>query len=574
MASAHSVTQLRAQSDIQQSHRSRAGTSASGRRSNDSPTGGAYSGGVIKPAFDIMKTIIGPILQDTSPQIQAQLDSSKDLVSGFFELCFALVLPEQVCVQVFQNLGHRAPLLAEGLLKAPTEFWKVWTLLRPGLVAYEETSPNFEALLFCFTRLGEAMRDSDATMLLTRFLEIVLPQLAEMLTSAGKREQLCDLIQAYCAPTSHLQLLRALKKYIPDLNVYILCLSYLCRAEGLAQVMDEYLLDLYVYYAMMALHSPVPRVRVAGLVILGNLAVAGGASSSAVWPLVPELQALVHDRWWEVQAQLVLLAATMIRSARQLEENIPEGSVDALLAVIQRLFRPNQSKNLLQVGIVGLARCLRDVPALVPTFVTVLLAQPTALRQRLLASHAGAATRVAYVMGPSSRLYEERGVGDALPKLAVATEVLVQAQEAQGERLDAEHCDVLSACVSALPSVPEDEAEEWVQFFESAKAFLLVALVDPDLHATACTILRAFYCAPGPVATACLATSTSTFVQSLRLLYSSAEKTMVPEEQVIAFLRGLKETGEEQDRFVQQVLSEFKTAHAAEYGKSALAALA
>ena len=32
----------------------------------------------------------------------------------------------------------------------------------------------------------------------------VLPQLAEMLTSAGKREQLCDLIQAYCAPASHM----------------------------------------------------------------------------------------------------------------------------------------------------------------------------------------------------------------------------------------------------------------------------------------------------------------------------------------------------------------------------------
>ena len=53
----------------------------------------------------------------------------------------------------------------------------------------------------------------------------------------------------------------------------------------------------------------------------------------------------------------------------------------------------------------------------------MLLAQPTALRQRLLRSAGGAATRVAYVMGPSSRLYEERGVGDALPKLAVATEV-------------------------------------------------------------------------------------------------------------------------------------------------------
>merc|ERR1719420_790285 len=170
-------------------------------------------------------------------------------------------------------------------------------------------------------------------------------------------------------------------------------------------------------------------------------------------------------------------------------------------------------------------------------------------------------------MGPSSRLYEERGVGDALPKLAVATEVLTQAQ---GARLDAEHCDVIAACVSTLASAEEET--EWLAFYESAKAFLVVAVLDPDLHATACTILRAFYTAP--IAPGCLAVSTATFVQSLRLLYSSAEKTMVPEEQVIAFLRGLKETGEEQDRFIGQVLSEFKTAHAAEYGKSSLAALA
>jgi hypothetical protein len=111
------VTQLRAQSDMQQSHRSRAGTSAS--RRSDSPTNTPY--GVVKPALDIMKTIINPVLQELDPAVQARMDGSKDVVSAFLELCFALILKEETSVQVFEALGHRAPLLAEGLLKYPTE---------------------------------------------------------------------------------------------------------------------------------------------------------------------------------------------------------------------------------------------------------------------------------------------------------------------------------------------------------------------------------------------------------------------------------------------------------------------
>ena len=36
---------------------------------------------------------------------------------------------------------------------------EVWTLLRPGLVAYDESSPVFESLVFCLTRLGQSMRE-------------------------------------------------------------------------------------------------------------------------------------------------------------------------------------------------------------------------------------------------------------------------------------------------------------------------------------------------------------------------------------------------------------------------------
>merc|ERR1711977_512175 len=81
---------------------------------------------------------------------------------------------------------------------------------------------------------------------------------------------------------------------------------------------------------------------------------------------------------------------------------------------------------ILQVGLVAIVRCLREAPQLCGTYVKVLLSQPKALRTRLL--HPGEG-KIAYVMGPTGRLYEERGVADQMPKLLIAQAVLALVEE-------------------------------------------------------------------------------------------------------------------------------------------------
>ena len=54
------------------------------------------------------------------------------------------------------------------------------------------------------------------------------------------------------------------------------------------------------------------KVRVAGIALAEQLAKAGQVA--LVWPLIPDLADLVTDPWWEVQAQLLILA-----SARRVE---------------------------------------------------------------------------------------------------------------------------------------------------------------------------------------------------------------------------------------------------------------
>jgi len=463
-----------------------------------------------------------------------------------------------VSVQVFQNLGHRAPLLAEGLLKAPTEYWKVWTLLRPGLVAYDESSPVFEALVFCLTRLGQSMREVDEAALQMIFLEMVVPQLSEILvSSAGKREYLCDLMLAYVPLSSHLTLLRALKTHIPDLAVYMLCLSHTCRADELHNMLDEYLLDLYVYYGMIALTHSAPKVRVAGLVILSNLVEAGQVA--AVWNLIPELHLLKNDPWWEVQAQLMVLCANMVRAGKPLEAD----GEDVLVGVLESVFRPSQSKNILQVGLVAIVRCLREAPQLCGTYVKVLLSQPKALRTRLL--HPGEG-KIAYVMGPTSRLYEERGVADQMPKLLIAQAVLALVEEKGQTRLEVEECELLCVCCE---NFQEDDVEGWIDFYAGFKLFLVVGLVDPALHIMAKRMFSGFMSTS--FAPSITEETIEPLTKAIRMLYSpKLDRAVVDIDEINSYLKSFMEMGELQDKVVRDMLEFYRVNFPDEFIKTNL----
>jgi len=579
------VAQLRVQQQQQANlQKSRATTSMSGRRSSAGTENGPSTPSLgyvsaAKPAVDVMRPIVSAVLQENE-QVMKSLDPRKDVVISFMELCKSLV-PDDMCVRVFDGLSSQASQLADTMSKSPADFWRVWTLFCPALVEFSESSPVFESVVYLFKRIGVLMGEADPVLTQQLMTDVGLPSLAPLLIdSAGKREPLCELVYTYTQPAvlSRLGVLRVLKEAIDKLPVYIACLSYFAPLEHQAELLDEHLLHHYMWYALVALQSPQPKIRVAGLSILVTVTSSSEEHSMNVLPLLPSFAELVHDRWWEVQAQLILLASQLLQHVATHDKGTPqdEETVEALLLIISRLFGvPSTSKIVLQVGLCALVRNLRLYPSLLPAYVAVLLRQPAGLRQRLLTKADDGSVppprRLAYVMGTSSRLYEEFCISEQWPAVEVARTLAGQGEASQLAHFEPEHLEVLMAC---LPDPDVDLDDEWLAVFEKVKAYVFVALVDPALHHGATDVVRRFWlCRPQGTALRAIEASKKTLLQTLRINYSDTGHTRVHENDLLDFLREMRDAGGAIAEMLQAVVDQFREAHNVEFQRSSLDAL-
>jgi hypothetical protein len=544
------------------------------------------------------------------------IDTRKDIVVSFMEQCrigisHARSTPdasqpieqkmreiEETSVKVFETLANRAQLLVDTLVKSPPEFWKVWTTFYPALTDFSESSPIFEHAVFLFKRLGDLMREADAQLTQQLITEVGLPSLAKELQRAPeKREAICEIIYSYTQEDTlnHLLVLRALKEKVQDnLPVYASCLSCLISVDAQLSLLDEHLLDLYIYYALIAMQSPQPRVRVAGISILSTITVCSSQHHS-ILALISNVTALANDEWWEVQAQLLLLCTHLLRKLSRAD--LPEGAfrdgaddensasgkapdqssaeqnpadnamavadaTEELLAVVGQLFQVGSSKNVLQVGLSALVHLLGEYPPLLPMYVTVLLEQPASLRQRLLrnqdADQAADRTvgRLTYVMGNSSRMYEEKCISVLWPHLDVSKTFAMQLEASPVDHFELEHMEVFLA---TLPeSFEEENAEEWLSIFEKVGKYIFVALVDNDLHALSAQIIKRFWiCDIDRIASRSIEASKKTLLQALRLLYSNVPCTRVDESAMIQFLSDLYNQGGNLQFEVKNVIEAF-----------------
>jgi len=243
---------------------------------------------------------------------------------------------------------------------------------------------------------------------------------------------------------------------------------------------------------------------------------------------------------------------------------------EKLLQIISKLFNPTGSKFILQVGLTSLARNLADIPELVPVYVSVLLAQPQAMRQRLLrpAAAGQGPNRLAYVMGPTSRLYEERCIAEQFPRLEVAKATLATIERSEMEHLELEHCDVLAACCTGGF---EDALDDWTAFFETIKAYVCVALVDPNVQASARQVAEAFFI--GAIGPACIEAAKPTLLQALEILYGNVEREKVDESEMYDFLVTIIDAGPERARAIEFVIQSLKKEHPDEFSRSSLGKL-
>lgn len=373
----------------------------------------------------------------------------------------------------------------------------------------------------------------------------------------------------------------------------LLAYLFFVPLELQAELLDEHLLEHYMYYALVALQNPQPKIRVGGLSILVTVTASSDEHSRNVLSLLPSFEELVHDQWWEVQAQLLLLTAQLLthlaNSASDggsadgsVEGPQDEEVVERLLFIVGRLFGElGTSKIVLQVGLCALVRNLRPYPTLLPAYVAVLLRQPVGFRARLLYGRTradeGAAPpprRLSYVLGTSSRVYDECCICDYWPSLDVARAIADQGEALQLDHFDPEHLQTLAAC---LPDQDSDLNDEWLAVFEKVKAYIFVALVDPALHGDATDVVKRFWlCHPQNTALKAMEASKKTLLQTLRiscLRYTDTRRSYVDEEELLDFLREMRDAGGAIAQMLQSVVDQFREAHNAEFQRSSLGIL-
>jgi hypothetical protein len=568
----------------------------------------------VKPAMDIMRPLVQSILQE-SEELSKIIDSRKDIVVSFMEQCREHV-PEETSVKVFDTLANRAQLLVESLTRSPPEFWKVWSTFYPALIDFPEQSQVFESAVYLFKRIGDLMREADPTLTQQLITEVGLPSLAkELCKSPEKREHLCEIVYSYTQEDTlnHLHVLRALKDKLGDLPVYISCLACLISRDAQLSLLDDYLLDLYIYYALVAIQSPQPKIRVAGISILSTIVTCSSQHNSVV-ALIPSFGDLANDDWWEVQAQLLLLSAQLLSKVMAADRQDLSGEGDSatdhpqdspvglasgregmlsgeeapagneviaaqLQDIISRLFVPDNSKNVLQVGLSALVQLLNDCTDLHPIFVTILLSQPPALRQRLLrpndeeidAEASGAGTKLVYVSGSSTRQYEEKCIASIWPHLDIAKTFVKQqqSQEPPLEKWELPHMEVFLAALP--PMFEEEESEEWLMLFDTVKQYIFLALVDPFMHWLSARIISKFWlCNVEQIASRSVESSNKILLKALRLLYSDMDCAKVEESKMIEFLKDMRDRGPAVEFEITSVLEAFKESQPAEYEASAL----
>jgi len=593
---AKNVGQLRVQQQQQAQQKGKPTTSMSGRKSSAGTEGGPPTPslgyvGAAKPVADVMRPIVTQVLQEND-QVMKSLDPRKDVVLSFMELCKSLV-PEEMSVRVFDSLSNQASLLVDTVMKAPAEFWRVWTLFCPALVEFSESSPVFESIVYLFKRLGVLMQEIDPVLTQQLMVDVGLQSLAPLLNDcAGKREPLCELVYTYAQPAvlSHLGVLKSLKEAIEQLPVYIACLSYFVSLELQMGLLDEHLLEHYMYYALVALQSPHPKIRVAGLSILVTITGSSEEHPQNVLTLLSSFTELVHDSWWEVQAQLLLLTSQLLSYVAashggQIPKDLDKETddcIESLLLIVNQIFgAPGTSKIVLQVGLSSLVKDLSLYPSLLPGYVNVLLRQPPGLRQRLLeapkVAEDGTPTsprRLAYVMGTSSRLYEECSICTHWPALEVArtlAETVNSGEAGQLANFEPEHLEVLTAC---LPTPDIDLGPDWLDVFDKIKLYIFIALVDPVLHSGATDVVRRFWQArPQSFALKALKASEKTLLQTLRILYCDMDRQRVQEQEMLMFLKEMRDSGGEIPKMLQNVVDQFREVNNTEFQRSSLETL-
>eukprot|EP00607_Mallomonas_marina_P010098 CAMPEP_0182419154 /NCGR_PEP_ID=MMETSP1167-20130531/3552_1 /TAXON_ID=2988 /ORGANISM="Mallomonas Sp, Strain CCMP3275" /LENGTH=775 /DNA_ID=CAMNT_0024593809 /DNA_START=304 /DNA_END=2628 /DNA_ORIENTATION=- len=469
-----------------------------------------------------------------------------------------------------------AQQLAEACIVTPKQFWKVSDLFCAVLMASPYQSETFMAGVEAFEAVGRWVAQREPKSALTLFSDFALFKLSGTITAnPHKRLGILRILLAFSPPDalSHLQAIKRLQSAIPELNVFIVCLTILAAHET---QMNDALLDLYLYYGTIGLGLPSPKLRAGAMSVFSSLL---PQAVDVISDMLPQLSILAEqESWWEIQAHILSVCGNLldIQSTNQAVGGSREElqAVEMAVDIIKKIFSPLAPRNVRHWGLVSLAPALVYGGTLPRLYLEVLVKEEE--EDRLFFLGQGSERDVRKISLPSSTgmpfVLEPITVRWHPVQMAQAIEQTVQ--NSALDRLEPAQMVVLLACVQSVPediSGAESLVGPWKTLYASLKDYIFVGFCDPQSCVSATGIMKCFM-ERSEMHESIL--KETRFMGILRLLYpedgsGSQECQNVAED----FLRDVFAFGDVYSNVVVHVIEQFAKNFIAQYEMSNLQSL-
>ena len=477
---------------------------------------------LVKPALELLSDSVLEITHQMAYRTVwamefSNVEHGEEMIRKFFSIIGQI--NQDFVTACFDCMVKNAGTLAENLVKSAQEYEAYAELMFATIESIRIDAEHFQGFLKSMKAVGDALTRLDSNISKQLFSHFMLnPLIKIVMRSPEKVSILLTLIHSASHSSSfyRLQLVKELAES---------CMDHCFLVKLLAELIEndtEFCSNLhsyYRYYALLGLESASPRVQASAVCILASIA---ALNPHFILEVLPKVEILINETWWETRAQLLRLAGTLL----------PYKSPEHVLLdrIISLNFKPSVSKNITRVGLVYLAPSLHTYPDLCGQYMECLIAIEPDIRETVLSTDI--TTKGRCVNGLYTLRYLLSGAPVVWNAYGVALSLSKYIKDRGLENLDYCHVEILWAC---LFKPPQDL--KWVDVYDELKNYLFVGLEDSEICKGVIGVLKHFMTA-SDIMTEILKRSLATMINVLSLMLGgNTEKSVMT--QTYDFIKSL-----------------------------------
>lgn len=385
---------------------------------------------------------------------------------------------------IFSECLTKVQSLIQICSNSPREFWNLSDLLYPVFQYLPLNTQVFDTFRSFMKLLADGIDQQDRKLASGLFCDYLLPKFAVLICHYSERIEFLMNILSYFVKGDNpdrSRVLKMLKEKIDNIPCFILSMSILINSE---YELPQEIIDLYLYYSQIGLKNPNPTVRASGVCILANLAT---RDLNAVLACYDQIMSIRNDKWWEVQAQLIILIYNILTSNNDNNNNVS----DDLIRIYLDILIPTNSPNVLMVALSYGVHLLPTYSQLNYPFMECLLSLPTNIYKPLL-------QRVDEILYPyqTTTTIHINGIIQYWHPSDLIECFLTFVESYKLEVLDLNHLDILNELVIYAISDEnqaneiQEQGETWKHVILSIMDYLICALNEVDTCQIASEIIR------------------------------------------------------------------------------------